>query len=405
MRTKRCYKVAFIVSYPTPNIPTFYQNIALHPRIEITVYYYSKAVLERCADYGIRNEDWGVSLLGKFNYKFLKNFSIWRGRNNPFKFINPQIFIEIKKNCFDAIVLGCWDNVTSWLAILAAKVFGTHIIVMSDSNYIAEQGKPKYKLLIKGLLLGKCLFPIATACLYPGTVVEEFYKLYGVGEDKLFHFPYSIDTDQFLALYQDLKDKKILLRSEMGTPEDAFVILFVGRLHDDDMPMDLLKAFEQVKFEKKTLIFVGDGPLKKDLQDYTCQHNLEHVYSQGFQNREKILRFYASADLFVHPASIEPWGVTVHEAMCFGLPVIATDKVGSAVDFVKHNQNGFVYPCGDIKGLASYIEELAVDKEKRENFGKTSLEIVKNWGRKKASDSLIEALDFIYRDYPERDGD
>jgi glycosyltransferase involved in cell wall biosynthesis len=378
----------------------------MHPQIDLTVYYYSQTILERYANLGIKDEDWGVDLLGGFNYKFLKNFSVrsWESEpENPFRFINPQILIEIRKNRFDAVVFGTWSDVTSCLGILAAKLFGTPVMLLSDSNYVAEAEKPKYKLVMKNLLLGKCIFPVTAACLYPGVATNRFYKLYGVREDKLFHFSYSIDTDHFTALYQDLKDKKAIMRSELGIPEDAFVILFVGRLHDDDLPLDLLKAYEQVKFEKKALIFVGDGPLKKDLRDYAQQHSLDQVCFPGFQNRMKLPRFYAISDIFVHPASFEPWGVTVHEATCFGLPVIATDKVGSAANFVKHNQNGYIYSCGDIQSLASHMEELAKDKEKRENFSKVSLEIVKDWGTKKASDELVEALDFIYKDHPDRE--
>lgn len=404
MSAKSRYKVAFVIKCPNAHYPTFYQNLALHPQINFTVYYCSKTEFSS-ADYGINTEDWGIDLLGKYNYKFLKNFSIGgRGNrsSNPFGLINPQICLEIKRNRFDAVVLAGWSAATYYLAMLTAKVFGIPVMLLSDSNYIAEAEKPKYKIIMKDLLLGKCIFPMASACLYPGTATKQFYRHYGVAEDKLFHFPFFVDTDQFES-YKDLKDKKVHLRSEMGIPEDAFVILFVGRLHGVKSPMDLLKAYEQVKFKKKALIFVGEGPLKKDLQDYTYQCNLEQVYFPGFQNRVKIPRFYASADLFVLPASHEPWGVTIHEAMCFGLPVITTDKVGSAVDLVKHNQNGFIYPCGDINSLASYIEELAVDREKRENFGKTSLEIIKNWsGHKKAINGLIEALDFIYKDYPEK---
>lgn len=401
MKIKKQYKVAITTPYPAPNLTTFYQNVASHPRIDLTVYYYSEAVLERYSEYGIKNEDWDIDLVGKFNYKFLKNYSLkaWKSsRISPFRFINPQICEELNRNRFDAIVLGNWDNVTSWLAIPAAKFFGTPVLLLSDSNHISESEKPAYKIVLKKILLEKCLFPIVSACLYPGFATRRFYELYGVSEKKLFRFSYSIDTAQFITLYDDLKDKRAALRADMGIPDDAFVILFVGRFHVDDLPLNLLKAYQKVTFNKKALIFVGDGPLKKDLQDYTYQHDLEHVYFPGFQSRMKLPRFYASADLFVHPASFEPWGMTIHEAMCFGLPVIATDRVGSAEDLVRHNENGFIYQCKDIGRLAFHIDELAADREKRKRFSDESLEIVKmNWGPEKAGNDLVEALDFVFQ--------
>jgi glycosyltransferase involved in cell wall biosynthesis len=89
--------------------------------------------------------------------------------------------------------------------------------------------------------------------------------------------------------------------------------------------------------------------------------------------------------------------MTIHEAMCFSLPVIATDRVGSAEDLVIPNGNGFIYRYDDVARLSYCIDELAGDEDKKKRFGNKSLEIVRtNWGPEKAGNDLVEAMDFIY---------
>jgi glycosyltransferase involved in cell wall biosynthesis len=86
------------------------------------------------------------------------------------------------------------------------------------------------------------------------------------------------------------------------------------------------------------------------------------------------------ADVFVLPSKEEPWGMVVAEAMCFGLPVITSDRVGAAMDLVKDGYNGFIFPAGNSKELANCIEKLInLSSEERLLFGKRSKEIITQW--------------------------
>ncbi len=42
----------------------------------------------------------------------------------------------------------------------------------------------------------------------------------------------------------------------------------------------------------------------------------------------------------------------INEALCFGLPMIISDRVGVGKDLVNQGQNGLVFPIGDIDSLA-----------------------------------------------------
>jgi len=78
--------------------------------------------------------------------------------------------------------------------------------------------------------------------------------------------------------------------------------------------------------------------------------------------------------------------------MCFGLPIIVSDVVGCGPDLVKHGENGYIYPVGNIEKLTDYLEDLIKNPEKRKSFGKKSFEIIQEYTYEKDIKGILEAL-------------
>src|SRR5439155_3721448 len=133
---------------------------------------------------------------------------------------------------------------------------------------------------------------------------------------------------------------------------------------------------EVSKTSKAMLVYVGDGPLRPQLETYTKKSGIQHVYFMGVKNQTELPQFYAMADIFVLPSGFEPWGLVVNEAMCFGLPVIVSDQVGAAGDLVHHGLNGFVYPAGQVSILAEYLRALVADPAKGQRMGEISKQLI-----------------------------
>jgi glycosyltransferase involved in cell wall biosynthesis len=74
------------------------------------------------------------------------------------------------------------------------------------------------------------------------------------------------------------------------------------------------------------------------------------------------------SDVFTLPSYAEghPW--TVVEAMCAGLPVVATDT-GAVAETVDDGVTGFVIPVGDVDTLAERLDRLVSDRELRRRMG------------------------------------
>ncbi len=397
------YKIAFIEPAPNWHHPELYEKISLHSRIELFVYFFSKESLNGkllSEAFGIKRKSWGVDLLKGYNYKFLKNYSPRKPafmKTKIFSYLNLGIWNEIKKSDYHAVVITMWNDISYLTAAIACKYYKKPFFWVGDSTILTDQTKHKLKLRTKRFILGRIFFPMSSGFLYRNEMNLQFYWNYGVQNERLFFYPLSVDHNELSQIYSSLHAKKVRLRIEAALRPKAFIVLFVGRLSNEKCPMDLINAFEGVKAKNKILLIVGDGKLRPLIEETIRIKDKLNILFIGFKTRNEVLKFYALSDVLVLPSSHEPHGDVVKEAMCFGLPVIVSDKVGASADLVKHNENGFVYPCGDTGKLASFIDELS-DKNKRESFSQKSLEIIRDWDHDKAVEGLVAALDFIHQE-------
>ena len=122
------------------------------------------------------------------------------------------------------------------------------------------------------------------------------------------------------------------LRSELGLPEDRFVMLCASRFAEDKghkYLIDSVKKLTGLTDRPFTLVLAGDGPLlepsKAQVQELGLEEQLKFI---GF--RKDIKNLYKGSDLYVNSSRHEALSFLIIEAMAAGLPVIATDMGGNS---------------------------------------------------------------------------
>jgi glycosyltransferase involved in cell wall biosynthesis len=96
--------------------------------------------------------------------------------------------------------------------------------------------------------------------------------------------------------------------------------------------------------------------------------------------------------LFVLPSLFEPFGLVVNEAMLCGLPVAVSDRVGAKFDLVRPDENGYVFPAGDVEGLAAILRQILPDGEKRARMGAAARRRMETWSPREYTDSVVRAV-------------
>jgi glycosyltransferase involved in cell wall biosynthesis len=77
---------------------------------------------------------------------------------------------------------------------------------------------------------------------------------------------------------------------------------------------------------------------------------------------------YAAADIFVFPTRWDTFGIAVIEAMASGLPVVASN-LNAVPEMVSDGISGLLVPPNDAAALATAIEGLGRDPERRHQMG------------------------------------
>ena len=379
------FKIAIIAPVPFYYHVPLYKSFGDDSRMELQVIYCSDETLKGRDVEKMYQAKGSIvdkeNLLKGYTYKFLKNYSFMPSFMSwPFGLINFGIWSEIKSNKYDAVILQSWTNLTWWIAFIACLKFKSPVFFMTDSNVLAESSKPIFKKVIKRILLGGFLFKKSRGFLTSGTANELFYEYYGVSKDKLARLRFSWGYNEVLAKAKSFMKNREKIRNSLGISKNDFVILYVGRFSHEKSPLTILQAYDKVNFKNKKLFLVGDGPQRSEIENTIKKLQLEKVCLVGFKPRNEVFEFYASADVLALPSLAETWGIVINEALCFSLPVIASDQVGAAVDLIKEGENGFIFPVGDYSKLALYIEKIinAPTRERKE-LSKKSLQIITQW--------------------------
>ncbi len=223
-------------------------------------------------------------------------------------------------------------------------------------------GFPSYLWGYGKYYLNKRVFKHADIVL---AMTEDMKKdLIGLGcaENKIIVHYYGTDTREFKAVHHYPPKKPVNFSIVSG------LIPKKGHLF-------LLKAFEKAVRKNKNiqLKIVGDGPTGEVIKNYVRKNGFADFVK--FYPRVKYAsaehkRYFAKADVFVHPSVTGPNGDkegipgAIIEAMAAGLPVISTYHAGIP-HVIEHNKTGMLVQEWDIDQLTNYILEIAQDSEKR----------------------------------------
>lgn len=391
MKPQTQYRLLVFASHPIQYQAPLFRALAARPEIDLEVCFYCRWGVEQHLDpqFGVPVA-WDIPLLEGYRYRFLKNFGFDDGPKRFLSLVNPAVLPLGVSSEFDAIWIHGWALASNWLGWVASALSRKPLLIRGDSNGLEES--PGWKRLAKRTIL-RVFFSNVDAFLAAGRLNGEFYSNYGVPSERIFHAPYAVDNASFIEQADALAAHRHSLRSQYGIDPELPVVLFTGKLIPKKRPLDLIRAFEAAQARTPcSLALVGDGALRQDLENYVALHHIPRVHFLGFRNQSEIGKLYALADLFVLPSSSEPWGLSVNEAMCFSLPVIASDQVGSSFDLVRPRANGYVYPSGDVAALSLYIQRTLYSEEHRQRMGAASREIIERWNIDRTVDGIVQAV-------------
>jgi glycosyltransferase involved in cell wall biosynthesis len=384
-------RLAVFAASPVYYQAPLYRRLAADPRLDFTAIFASDEGVHRSFVIAANEAvDWGVDPLDGYRSTFLRNAARNPSGGSVLALRDVDVIECVRQGSFDVLWLHGYHTLTHILAAATQKMRGGGLLFREEQTLLNP--RPTWKTVLKDLGL-RWLFRQSCG-LYIGAENWRWFQRWGMPPERLFHVPYAVDNDLLRSIASELGPHRNELRAAFGLPAQGPVILSVGRLVEKKQPLRLLRAFQRIRSERQcALLVVGSGPLEQEMKRVAAAERLRNVVFAGFLDQTQVWRAYACGDVFALVSSHdETWGVVVNEAMNFGLPIIVSDRVGSAADLVRSGDNGFVVPWDDGDALTSALQRLIESDALRTAFGIASRQRIEPVTYEAAASGLIEAV-------------
>jgi glycosyltransferase involved in cell wall biosynthesis len=166
-----------------------------------------------------------------------------------------------------------------------------------------------------------------------------------------------------------------------GRAEDKFVVVYVGRLIPEKGIGIITDLIHHLKDETNLeWWFVGDGPLKQDIQELASGSDRVKYFGQ-IKNPKELAKIYNQSNILLLPSLKnknweELFGIVLIEAMACGAVPVTTESIGPKT-IISHGHDGFlVNEEGMFEQIESMIMKLKRDKRLFEQMSMAAIDNV-----------------------------
>jgi glycosyltransferase involved in cell wall biosynthesis len=385
-------RIAFVQTHPVQYAAPLYRFLNASGAWEITALYSSDVSIRGGADRGFRREvRWDIDLLAGYEARFVRGAE---RRGEPTGFLSivaPQLSREIRSGGLDALIVHGHTPAAMVLAVIAAKASRIPVLMRCETHLgLRRSGLKRF---LRQAVIGS-LYRRFDAVLAIGSANRDFYRAVGVPADRIFLMPYAVDNRRFMTASRLPATERRAMRASLGVGDDRPIVLYAAKFQPRKRPADLLRAATLLNETGAPfhLAMVGAGEMEPQLQAMARGVGLTNICFPGFVNQSALPRYYGACDVFVLPSLDEPWGLAVNEAMCAGLPIVASSEIGCVPDLVRDGHNGRIFPAGNIVALFEALRPLIADAGLRERMGQASRALISRWSYAECEAGLRAAL-------------
>ncbi len=198
-----------------------------------------------------------------------------------------------------------------------------------------------------------------------------------VPEIKVYDCPLSINK-VFSEYRWNIKnvERHSVICTASGYPIKGLHILLraVGRLKEEYPDIKLYVPGQKMVADRGLRAWLRKDGYTKYIEQLVRKENLaENIVWLGNLPQETLAAEYAKRQVFVMPSAIENHSSSLKEAMMVGMPCVAS-AVGGIPEYVKNEENGFLYSFEDIPALVGCIRTIFEDDEQATRMGNAARE-------------------------------
>lgn len=307
---------------------------------------------------------------------------------SPFTLKNMKGYKQLKKHFKNTHydLVDCLQPVGGVMGRMVARKFKIPCLYTAHGFHFFK-GNSKLKNLIFRAIekhFAKCTDALVTINQEDYEAALKFkakkvYKINGIGVDLT---KYKVNNDLDKAEF----------KKSLGLEKDDFVVTSIGELNENKNTLRLIEVMSTIENKNIKYIICGQGPLQEKYIEAIKKYGLEdRVKMLGF--RKDIPDILTITDLYIMPSYREGLSKSMMEAMCYGLPVVAS-RIRGNVDLLGNNEGGILCTTTDNQAYADAITQIYSDKTLAKAMGKRNKEFIKNFDIK----VVLKQMEEIYKE-------
>ncbi len=234
--------------------------------------------------------------------------------------------------------------------------------------------------------------------------IQQMETYYELDQKKIVEIPPGVDLSHFYPIPKDEA------KAAIGIPQDAEMLLFVGRIEPlkgiDTLLHALALMREECHLDKCSYHLaiiggdaqdnIGSGGSEMNRLKELCQSLglNDMVVFLGKRDQSTLPYYYSAAEVLVMPSYYESFGMVALESMACGTPVVASHTGGLAY-LVRNGENGFTVSGGNVKELAKRLTQLIINHELRRKIGQQAAEFARAYSWELISEKMMMLYDDV----------
>lgn len=285
-------------------------------------------------------------------------FQCGKREGNDWRLV-PRLCRVIRAVRPDIVHTHAWGTLVEGL--VAARMCRVPVLVHGEHGTL--QAKP-YQLRLQRWAWGRATQVLSVS----SRLADALAGTVGFPRERIAVIRNGVDLTRFSATLREQG------RAVLGLSATDVAVGTVGRLVPVKDHALFLRAVGVVGREGLSCraFIAGEGPLRAELSSLVDQLGLAgRVTLLG--HRPDVERVMAGLDVFVLSSRSEGLSNTIQEALCSGVPVVAT-RVGGADELVDHGRTGLLVPPGDAEAMGRALIALVGDRDRRQAFATAAAE-------------------------------
>lgn len=311
-------KVLIVFNHPAPYKVLIFNELSKY--VDLTVLFERSKAKNRPAEFYSEN---------KYDFKSITLTDSYIGNEGSLS-NKVRSYIKEHHQEFDLIVMNGYSHAAEFKAIKYMAKHNIPFTLLINGGVIHSK-----EFFLKRNFKRSLVIPAANY-ISPSKKSDEYLIYYGANPDKIYRYPYSNISDKNI-----LKKKvdKLAIRKKYNLPLNEKLFVNASQFISRKNNMQLLNIF---KNRKEHLLIVGDGEEKELYLDFIKSNNMSNVTILPFKEKNELFEILSGCDAFITLAKEDIFGHTILEALACGIPVISSDKVNSALEFIENGKNGYV---------------------------------------------------------------